>query len=246
MRRAAGPPWPPGAPRSRSRDCMGPDVLPGQGSGSRASRVRDGQSEAARRAGQEAAPRCVRRKLLPPARPARQSRAGRTPSGPQADRGSPRSASPGSPHPPPRDDPEQVRLSAESYRPPGCLCGGAGGTWLWCGPRPHLRRFTWLHQAGFQSFPCSPVNSEFRKCPRVLGLFNGVTLQMLLPSLPFLSWLMAQSYCPFPVGCFKSFSEIESVPWRLWELSPISMHCNHTCVSIQHLKALSFIFFFSL
>lgn len=33
MRREAGPPWPPGAPRSRSRDCMGPGALPGTARG---------------------------------------------------------------------------------------------------------------------------------------------------------------------------------------------------------------------
>lgn len=33
MRREAGPPWPPGAPRSRSRDCMGPGALSGTARG---------------------------------------------------------------------------------------------------------------------------------------------------------------------------------------------------------------------
>lgn len=135
---------------------------------------------------------------------------------------------------------ERVRRSAEPGPLPGCSCGAAAGPGLHGWPRPHLRRFAWIHQAGLQSVPGSPVNSEFRKCLRVLGCNSSDASLRFLVNGPVLL------YCAFPVRCFKSFSEIAYVFSRLWELSPISIHCNHTCVSIQYLKALSFIFFFFL
>lgn len=121
-RRAAGPPRPPGAPRSRSRDCMGPGASPGTGRGSGASRVPDGRCETARRGGQEAAPRRVRRKLLPPARPAQPSRAA------LAQRG-----------------------EGNRTPPRGRQGGAPAGLWLPGAPhppRPHLRWSPWIPQAG--------------------------------------------------------------------------------------------------
>lgn len=66
-----------GRPEEQKPGLHGTGGVAGPGSGSRASRGRDRQREGARREGQEAAPRRVRRKLLPPARRARRCPAGR-------------------------------------------------------------------------------------------------------------------------------------------------------------------------
>lgn len=67
-RREATSPRPPGAPRRRRRDCMVQVALQGTSRDSRAERGPGTPLEAVRRAGQEAAGRRVRQKLLPPAR----------------------------------------------------------------------------------------------------------------------------------------------------------------------------------
>ncbi|XP_047575997.1 translation initiation factor IF-2-like [Lutra lutra] len=137
---------------------MAPGVSPGPGSGSHASRVRDGQREAARREGQEAAPRRVRRKLLPPGA-AGSPVSGRPGPRGQTDPAERESQEPASaarvPHPPPGAQDETARRSAEPRPPPGCRCGGASG--------PGLQGWPTRTSVGSPGFP-RPVSS---RCPAV-------------------------------------------------------------------------------